>query len=152
MLAQTKTQNGRGFRRRSPIIHIRSAYRRVASRFSLTIQSVKNQLLKCIQRHGRLEDTRQEESYHEEPYFWVESYNRALLEADTKQIPGRVQSALREVEQRRGVLERGRMDGAEWNLLQYAEIVLSQMTGGALLTWRPRKPRASNPIEEKNAA
>ena len=77
-----------------------------------------------MQRQGRPEDAR-----HEEPYFWVESYNAALLEEDIRQIPRRVQCALRAIKQRRGTLERGKMHAAEWNLLQYAEIVLSQVVG-----------------------
>jgi len=147
MLAQSKTQNGRGWSRLSAQIRIRSAYRRVANRFSLIIQFVKNQLLDGIQEPGGPEDARPEE-----PYFWVETYNRALLEADTRQIPRRIQCALRAVDARRGALERGKMDAAEWNLLQYAAIVLSQMTGSTPLSWRPQPPRTSNPTGEKKAA
>jgi hypothetical protein len=147
MSAQSKTQNERGLSRRSPLIQIRSAYRRVANRFSLTIQAVKNQLLNSIQRQGGPEEGRPEE-----PYFWVETYNAALLEADPRQIPRRVQYALRAVDERRGALERGKIDFAERNLLQYAEIVLSQMTGSTPLPWRPQGPRAPNPAGERKAA
>ena len=141
MLAQSKTQNGSGWSR--------SAYRRVADRFSLIIQALKNQLLHSIQRQRRPEDAHQEE-----PYFWVETYNAALIEAHTRQIPRKIQCALRAVGERREALERGKMDIAEWNLLQYAEIVLNQMTGGTPLPlpWRRHQPRGFNTTGEKKAA
>src|SRR5215467_1282607 len=93
-----------------------------------------------------LEDVRPEE-----PYFWVESYNAVLLESDARQTPRRVQSALRAIEQRRGYLERN-MNAGEWNLLHYAELVLSHMTGGTRLRSRPRQAATSSAPREKNAA
>src|SRR5215475_5120042 len=147
MFAQSKTNS-----RRNPSywlaleLRIRSALRRVEHGFSLTVQSVKTQVLNCIQREPRLKDARPEE-----PYFWVESYNSALLESDVKQAPRRVQSALRAIEQRRGCLEQN-MDAAEWNLLHYAEMVLHHLAGTTPLELGSRQPRTSSARREENAA
>jgi len=146
MFAQSKTN------RRDPSywlaleLRIRSAFRWLEDRFSLSFQSVKKQVLNGIEREPELEDVRPEE-----PYFWVESYNAVLLESDARQTPRRVQSALRAIEQRRGYLERN-MNAGEWNLLHYAELVLSHMTGGTPLRSRPRQAATSSAPREKNAA
>ena len=148
MFAQSKTN------RRDPSywlaleLRIRSAFQWLGDRFSLTVQSVKKQVLNCIEGEPELEEVRPEE-----PYFWVESYNAALLESDGRQTPRKVQSALRAIEQRRGYLERN-MNAGEWNLLHYAELVLSRMTGGTPLRSRPRPAAtssASAPREKKAA-
>jgi len=147
MFAQSKTNS-----RRNPSywlaleLRIRSALRRVEHGFSLTVQSVKTQVLNCIQREPRLKDARPEE-----PYFWVESYNSALLETDVKQAPRRVQCALRAIEQRRSCLER-KMDAAEWNLLHYAEMALNHISGSTPLRLGARQPRTSSARREENAA
>jgi hypothetical protein len=107
---------------------------------------VKKQILNGIEREPEVEEVRPEESY-----FWVESYNAALLESDVRQTPRRVQSALRAIEQRRGYLERN-MNAGEWNLLHYAEVVLSRMTGGTPLSSRARAAATSSVRREKNAA
>lgn len=147
MFAQSKTN------RKDPSywlaleLRIRSTFRRLGDRFALTVQSVKKQVLSCIEQEPeRLEDVRPEE-----PYFWVESYNAALLESDARQTPRRVQSALRAIEQRRGYLERNK-DAGEWNLLHYAELVLSHMTGSTPLRSRARPAATSSVRREKNAA
>ena len=125
---------------------IRSAYRRVESRFGFILQAVKEQILSCFPREPAVEESR-----GEEPYFWVELYNAALLESDPRQAPRRLQCALRAIAQRRGCLERS-MDAGEWNLLQYAEMALSHMAGTTTLVSRPGpSPRLSAP-REKNAA
>lgn len=135
MFAQGKTN------RRDPSywlaleLRLRSAFQWLGDRFSLTVQAVKKQVLNCIEPEPELEEARPEE-----PYFWVESYNAALLESDARQTPRRVQSALRAIEQRRGYLERN-MNAGEWNLLHYAELVLSRMTGGSV-PLRSRPPQA----------
>jgi len=147
MFAQSKTN------RRDPSywlaleLRIRSAFQWLGDRFSLTVQSVKKQVLNCIEGEPELEEVRPEE-----PYFWVESYNAALLESDLRQTPRRVQSALRAIGQRRGYLERNMNAGGEWNLLHYAELVLSHMTGGAPLRSRPRQAATSSALREKKAA
>lgn|SRR5215469_891037 len=147
MFAQGKTN-----RRRAPTywlaleLRIRSAYRQVERKFLLNVQSVKQQIRNCIERQPRIEEVGQEE-----PYFWVESYNAALLESDTRQVQKKVQSALRAVEQRRTCLRRS-MNTAEWNLLQYAEIVLNHMAGTNPLRSTARQPRRSSATREKNAA
>lgn len=147
MLAQSKTDSRRDPNYRSALeLRIRSAFRRVEHRFSLTVPWLKTQILKYFQREPRLRDARPEE-----PYFWVESYNSALLEADVRQVLRRVQSALRDIEQRRGCLERN-MDAAEWNLLHYAEMVLHHLAGTTPLRLEPRPPRTSSARREENAA
>lgn len=147
MFAQGKTNSGGDPTRWLALeLRIRAAYQRVENRFLLIVQSVKQQILNCIDRQPRLEDACQEV-----PYFWVESYNAALLEADTRQAPRRVQSALRAVEQRRACLRRS-MNTAEWNLLQYAEIVLNHMAGTTPLRSTVRQPRRSSATREKNVA
>ena len=127
-------------------LRIRSAFQWLGDRFSLTLQSVKKQALNCVEREPELEDVRPEE-----PYFWVESYNAALLESDARQTSRRVQSALRAIEQRKGYLERN-MNAGEWNLLHYAELVLSRMTGGTPLRPRPPQAATSSARRENNAA
>lgn len=127
-------------------LRIRSAFEWLGDRFSLTIQSVKKQVLNSIEREPELEDVRPEK-----PYFWVESYNAALLESDARQTPRRVQFALTAIEQRRDYLERN-MDAGEWNLLHYAENVLNHMTGSIPFRSRPRQPATSSARREKKAA
>lgn len=146
MFAQSKTN------RRDPSywlaleLRIRSAFEWLGDRFSLTIQAVKKQVLHCIEREPELEDLRPAE-----PYFWVESYNAALLESDLRQTPRRIQSALRAIAERRGYLERN-MNAGEWNLLHYAELVLSHMNGGTSLKSRPPQAATSSARGEKKAA
>lgn len=127
-------------------LRIRAVYRRIESRFWLAVQSVKQQILNRIERQPRLEDAGQEV-----PYFWVESYNAALLESDSRQAPRRVQSALRAVEQRRACLRRS-MNTAEWNLLQYAELVLTHMAGTTPLRSTAGESLRSSATREKNVA
>ena len=147
MIAQSQTN-----RRREPSYwlalerSIRSAYRRVESRFCFILQAVKEQILSSIQREPRVEEAR-----GEEPYFWVESYNAALLESDTRQAPRRLQSALRAIAQRRGCLERS-MNAGEWNLLQYAEMALTHMAGSTALVSRAGPSPRLSAMREKNAA
>jgi len=146
MFAQSKTN------RRDPSywlaleVWIRSAFRRAGERFSLAVQSVKKHVLNGIQGEAPLEDTRPEE-----PYFWVESYNAALLESDVRQAPKRLRAALWAIEQRRGFLERS-MNSGEWNLLQYAEIVLSHMAGTPLSGSTVRPSGGLSATREKKAA
>lgn len=54
----------------------------------------------------------------------MEEYNAALLEPDAMQAKQRIQAALRAVLQRKSALETNAMGSPEWNLLQYAELVL----------------------------
>ena len=147
MFAQSKTNSRRDPSYWSALkLRSRLALRRAEHWFSLTVQSVKTQILNCIQPEPRLKDARPEEAY-----FWVESYNSALLESDVKQVPRRVQSGLRAIEQRRGCLERN-MDAAEWNLLHYAEMVLHHLAGTTPLPLGARPPRTSSSRREENAA
>ena len=65
-----------------------------------------------------------------EAFFWMALYNAALLESDPTQLPGKIQLALRAVEARRTVLEKT-TSAREWNLLQYAAIVLRRVATNA---------------------
>lgn len=141
MFAQSKTNRTDPSRWLALEVRLRSTFRRVADRFLLTVQSLKEQIGHSIEREPRLENVRPEE-----PYFWVESYNAALLESDGRQASKRVQSALMAMEQRRVYLERN-MNTGEWNLIHYAEMVLSHMTGSTRLRSRCQEDR-----REKNAA
>jgi hypothetical protein len=62
--------------------------------------------------------------YYQQPFAWMEEYNAALLEPDAMQAKQRIQAALRAVLQRKSALETNAMGSPEWNLLQYAELVL----------------------------
>lgn len=65
-----------------------------------------------------------------EAFFWMALYNAALLESDPAQLPVKIQLALRAVEARRTVLEKT-TSAREWNLLQYAAIVLRRVATNA---------------------
>lgn len=147
MLAQSETHSRKGASSTPFLLQLRSAYARKMSRFWDALQRIKATLLHGIDAPAQAVYTRA----HDQPYFWVELYNAALLESDTRQIPKRIQYALRAVEQRRGALRLGRMDNAEWNLLQYAELVLSHMGKTSAPFWC-RQPHASGGMEEKKAA
>jgi hypothetical protein len=148
MLAQSKTHSRKGASSTSFLLQLGSAYAQKLSRFWDALQRMKATLLHGIDAQAQAVDTRA----HDQPYFWIELYNAALLEADTRQVPKRIQYALRAVEQRRGALQLGRMDNAEWNLLQYAELVLSHMgKTSAPFLWC-RQPHASGAMEEKKPA
>ena len=57
----------------------------------------------------------------------MDEYNRALLEQDPIQAQRCIHQALRAVVQRRCALETKAAGCAEWNLLQYAEIILRRI-------------------------
>jgi len=81
--------------------------------------------------------------YYEQPFAWMEEYNRALLEPDPTRAETRTRQALRAVAQRRCALETTGAGCPEWNLLQYAELVLRRIGKERALVSRQRARRES---------
>jgi hypothetical protein len=146
MWAQGKTT--RNTNRSSWLLHLRAAYIHQAHRVRQAFARVKQTLQNCFEAQPQPEDKR----IHDEAYFWVEFYNTALLESDPRRIPKTIQYALKAVEQRRGALQVGTMHSAEWNLLQYAELVLTHMAKTSAPFLWTRQQCASGDMEEKKAA
>lgn len=81
--------------------------------------------------------------YYEQPFAWMEEYNRALLEPDPTRAETRTRQALRAVAQRKCALEEKGAGCPEWNLLQYAELVLRRIGKERALVGRQRARRES---------
>ena len=90
--------------------------------------------------------------YYEEPFAWMEEYNAALLEPDTLQAKARIQAALRAVLQRKCALEENGVGSPEWNLLQYAELVLRHIGRERILLTREGTRQQAELFQEKKAA
>lgn len=74
--------------------------------------------------------------YYQQPFAWMDEYNAALLEPDPMQANRRIRQALRAIVQRKNALEKRALGSAEWNLLQYAELVLRHIGKEGIL-FRP---------------
>lgn len=84
----------------------------------------------------------------------MQRYNAALFEQVPKQALPKIQQAIKAVARRKDALMRGPMDSAEWNLLQYAEIVLHRigLDGGALEFTKVHRRPAVGVWEHKKVA
>jgi hypothetical protein len=118
-----KLENARSSRAQLPV------FERLSIR---TRQMMRTVLARCL---GALEGIRNDDKdlRCHEAYFWMGLYNAALLEADSEQLRKKVQLALRAVEGRkRSMTPKGNPPSAqEWNLLQYAAIVLKRIAKNA---------------------
>jgi hypothetical protein len=91
--------------------------------------------------------------YYQQPFAWMEEYNAALLEPDAIQAKRRIQAALRAVLQRKGALEKSAVGSPEWNLLQYAELVLRHIGREKILLGRERGQQPETELfQERKAA
>jgi hypothetical protein len=121
----------------------------VLQRLSIRARQITRRILAgCI---GALESIRDddEDLHCDEAYFWMSLYNAALLEGNSEKLRKKTQLALRAVEGRRRCMTPPRSPASvqEWNLLQYAAIVLKRIAKNS------NYERTQNrPLQSKEAA